>query len=240
MAAAAEFRRKNTHLPHFSVFSRVDISALEVQKVKRSAAAFQRGIFKASAIVTMAPEFRRKNIRLPADRYRGRNQYFVTLCFHDRQRLGADPRIATWLIDSLRKNAAACAFFIHAYCVMPDHVHFLADGAGDESNLIKFVESFKQETAFDFARRAHRRLWQFKYYDHILRASDASDRVACYIWLNPVRQGLCRAPTGYPFLGSFTEAGAKLLENRATPEWLPPWKKSTAAALKVRGATLGS
>jgi len=175
--------------------------------------------------MTTAAEFKRKDIRLPTDRYRGRSLYFVTLCFHDRRRLGASPRLASWLIASLRKHASVCAFFIHAYCVMPDHMHLLAVGAADASNLTKFVESFKQETAVEFARRTHRRLWQFKYYDRILRASDAADRVAWYIWLNPVRKGFCPRPTDYPFLGSFTELGVKLLKGSVAQEWRPPWKR---------------
>jgi len=182
----------------------------------------------------MAADFNRKNIRLGADRYRGRALYFVTLCFQDRRRLGANPRLAFWLTASLRKHASRCAFLIHAYCIMPDHMHLLAAGASEESNLIKFVESFKQETAVEFARRTHRRLWQFKYYDRILRASDAVDRVAWYIWLNPVRKGLCRAPTDYRFLGSFTEVGRKLLNGDSVTAWTPPWThlNPTAAALK--------
>ena len=31
-------------------------------------------------------------------------------------------------------------------------------------------------------------------------------------WLNPVRTGLCRTPTDYPFLGSFTELGKGMLK----------------------------
>ena len=108
---------------------------------------------------------------------------------------------------------------------MPDHMHFLAAGASDESSLIKFVESFKQETAVEFARRTDRRLWQFKYYDRILRASDALDRVAWYIWMNPVRQGLCRTPTDYPFLGSFTEVGTKLLRSGLV---VAPWSPTSS------------
>jgi REP element-mobilizing transposase RayT len=115
--------------------------------------------------MTIRSEFKRKNLRLPPGRYRGRNLYFVTLCFHDRRRLAVNPCLASWLIASLRKHAAVCAFFIHAYCVMPDHIHLLAAGGSDESNVIKFVEALKQDTAVEFARRTHRRLWQFKYYD---------------------------------------------------------------------------
>jgi REP element-mobilizing transposase RayT len=98
-------------------------------------------------------KFQHKNIRLPAERYLGRNLYFVTLCFANRRRFGASPRVATWLIARLRKHAAICQFLIHAYCVMPDHLHALAAGAADGSNLTKLVESFKQETAVEFARR---------------------------------------------------------------------------------------
>jgi len=107
---------------------------------------------------------------------------------------------------------------------MPDHVHILTAAASETSNLVKFIEAFKQDTAFEFAPRVHRPLWQFKYYDRILRAADSADRVAWYVWLNPVRKGLCSTPTEYPFLGSFTELGARLLKGSATAQWIPPWK----------------
>jgi REP element-mobilizing transposase RayT len=177
------------------------------------------------------PEFRRKHIRLPAQNYRGQRLYFVTLCFDRRRRFGANPRIAGWLISRLQKHAAACEFFLHAYCVMPDHMHALAEGGTSASNLVKFIEAFKQETAIEFARRTQRRLWQFKYYDHILRRRDSFEGVAWYIWLNPVRKALCRVPAEYPLQGSFTEFGATLLKGSVAAEWTPPWR---TAALKSR------
>ncbi|MGC2422595.1 MAG: transposase [Candidatus Acidiferrales bacterium] len=176
--------------------------------------------------MTAMPAFKRQNIRLPAGNYLGRSSYFVTLCFEGRRRFGANTRIALWLIARLREHAATCLLFIHAYCIMPDHMHALAIAAADESNLMKFVESFKQETAFEFARRTSRCLWQAKYYDRILRRSDAVDCVAWYIWMNPVRQGLCRTPMDYPFLGSFTDMGARLLKGSPAMDWMPPWEKN--------------
>ena len=172
-------------------------------------------------------EFLHKRIRLPAERYLGQQFYFVTLCFHRRRRLGADRRIARWLIDELRNHTAACEFFVHAYCVMPDHVHVLVAGASETSDLLKFVMSFKQKTASEFVHATHRPLWQFKYYDHILRGRDSADRVAWYIWMNPVRKGLCATPAAYPFLGSFTAIGGRMLKGVAAAEWTPPWKDAT-------------
>jgi REP element-mobilizing transposase RayT len=176
--------------------------------------------------VSTSADLRRKNIRLPAGNYRGRRLYFVTLCFENRRPLGANPRIAQWIVHRLRKHAADCEFFVHAYCVMPDHLHILAAAAAETGNLVKFIEAFKQETAVEFARRTHRRLWQFKYYDRILRSTDSADRVAWYIWLNPVRARLCCASADYPFLGSFTGLGSRLLKGVATTDWTPPWKSA--------------
>ncbi len=85
-----------------------------------------------------APHFRRKNIRLPADRYFGQGFYFLTLCFSDRRSFGANPRVATWLVERLKYHSAACGFHIHAYCVMPDHVHVLAAANREQSNMLKF------------------------------------------------------------------------------------------------------
>ena len=194
-------------------------------------------------MMTPIAEFKRKDIRLPRDRYRAWGLYFLMLCFQNRRRFGARPRVASWLVAKLRKHAATCAFFIHAYCVMPDHIHhihLLAAGSSEESNLIKFVESFKQDTAIEFARRTRHRLWQFKYYDRILRNSDAADRVAWYIWLNPIRKALCCTPNDYPFLGSFTDMGTKLLRNALVTPWVPPWKSDKANSCRAedRGATL--
>jgi putative transposase len=157
--------------------------------------------------------------------YHGKRLYFVTLCFESRRRFGANARVASWIIASLRKHSAASGFYVHAYCVMPDHVHVLADATQEESNLMVFVESFKQESGFEFERRTHRRLWQFKYYDSILRGSDGPERVAWYIWLNPVRKGLCQTPAEYPFLGSFTKVGTRLLRGSVAAEWAPLWKR---------------
>lgn len=180
--------------------------------------------------------FRRKNIRLPADRYRGKGMYFVTLCFANRHRFGANHHLASWIVASIRKHAAACDFYVHAYCVMPDHVHMLAAGATSQSSLIKFVEALKQDTAVAFARQMNRPLWQTKYYDHILRTSDSADRVAWYIWLNPVRQGLCRTPADYQSLGSFTDIGTKMLQSSVHIEWTPPWKPGAPATAALQSA----
>jgi putative transposase len=172
----------------------------------------------------MPINFKHKNIRLPADQYRGQKSYFVTACFDRRRPYGTRPAVSRWLIGMLREHAAAGGFLIHAYCLMPDHLHFLSEGINQHCDLLNFVASFKKETGFQFEGREKKRLWQPKFYDHILRGGANAEAVCWYIWLNPVRTGICQSPAEYAFSGSFTEWGVNLLKSAPATGWTPPWK----------------
>jgi putative transposase len=172
------------------------------------------------------PDFRRKNIRLPAARYRGRQWYFVTACCTERTPFFADAALATSLIETLRGVALERNFAVHAYCVMPDHVHLLICGMREESDLLLFVRELKHRTGQAAWRSGRPHLWQKKFYDHILRRSEAVSSVASYIWMNPVRRGLCARPDEYPLSGSFTLDWERVRQRAAHLDrpWVPPWK----------------
>ena len=148
--------------------------------------------------------FFHKNIRLPADRYVGQQWYFLTLCCDGRQPEFSIPEIARRLIEILRRTSETAQFSIYAYCVMPDHVHMLVCGLAETSDLLVFVKRLKQITSFEFRRRFGRNLWQKKFYDHILRKNEQPAAIASYIWMNPMRKGLCADPRKYEFFGSFS------------------------------------
>ena len=95
------------------------------------------------------PQFRRKRIRLPKGEYLGRRWYFVTVCSYQRQPLLIRPGVARSVLNRLREVSAAHSFSVHAYCVMPNHAHFLAEGTNDGSDLLEFVAAFKHRTALD-------------------------------------------------------------------------------------------
>lgn len=170
--------------------------------------------------------FHRKNIRLAREHYRGENRYFITICCQHRHRAFLDRDFTEHAIEMLRETAASYDFAIHSYCFMPDHMHVLAMGLTPSCDLLNFILSFKRGTTAAFGKRnAPCILWQKKFYDHILRGRDDPERVAAYIWMNPVRRGLCQSAQEYPFSGSFTLAWGNF-QQPAEP-WLPSWKSQT-------------
>ena len=172
--------------------------------------------------------FRRKNIRLNAINYRGRAWFFITLCCEHRHPVFANDKWALSLIDCLKRTADRYHFSVHAFCVMPDHFHALVEGIAPDSDLLLFVTMFKQATSGEYSLESGVPLWQKKFYDHILRPEESPDAVSWYIWMNPVRKGLCGEPDLYPYSGSFTGQG----ENMSRPEieWVPAWKKTLSVS----------
>jgi putative transposase len=169
----------------------------------------------------MHPTFRRKNIRLPRDYYVGLRRYFVTTVCADRQPLLSHAATAHGVIDVLRETSQHHGFATLAYCAMPDHLHFLAVGLTESSNLLNFVMHFKRRTTIAHAERLGTRLWQKKFFDHILRESEANSAVAFYVRMNPVRAGLCDDPWKYEFAGAFSDDWSDL---HAESPWTPPWR----------------
>jgi hypothetical protein len=84
---------------------------------------------------------------------------------------------------------------------MPDHLHALVLGRHDAADLIRFVQRFKQVTAFDFRRETGLRLWQQSFYDRVLRVEEDLADIAAYILANPIRAGLAGQTDDYPLSG---------------------------------------
>jgi putative transposase len=159
--------------------------------------------------------------------YVGRSSYFVTLCCAGRRPAFADSCSAIELIETLRKNSVAQSFAVNAYCAMPDHFHMFVAGIEPASDLLAFVKNIKQTTSRVYHRRSGETLWQKKFYDHILRPRDNAEGVAAYIWMNPVRKGLCTDPPEYAYSGSFVVDWKKAIA--PVESWVPHWKKRLPA-----------
>ena len=126
----------------------------------------------------------------------------IRIGVQDRRPIFADPGVAAALVDVLRRHADQTKVLVHAYCVMPDHVHLLLSPSLT-CDVVTFVGQFK-----NLALRAAWRqgvaggFWQAGFDDRVLSGGDQLEAVAEQVLTNPVRRGLVRSWPEYPFGGS--------------------------------------
>jgi putative DNA methylase len=91
-------------------------------------------------------------------------------------------------------------YHLHAWCIMPTHVHVLASPAADRT-LSEILHSWKSFTAKAANRALGRKgsFWAEEYFDRVIRDDDHYGAVHAYIVNNPVKAGLCAAPEDWPF-----------------------------------------
>ncbi|MGH9684707.1 MAG: transposase [Candidatus Acidiferrales bacterium] len=118
-------------------------------------------------------DFERKRIRLAAEHYKGRGRYFLTFCCESRRQVFRDPVAAVWLLRRLREIADADLFLLHAWCLMPDHLHILIEGLSEKCAALAFAAKFKQMTGYEGKPMTGANIWQGRFYDHILRTQES-------------------------------------------------------------------
>jgi putative transposase len=185
--------------------------------------------------------FRRKDIRLSRQSYIGQRLYFITICCYNRAPVFTDLSYGLIVLAHLNALAQSNTFLLHAYSLMPDHLHFLAQGQTPVSDLFSLVTGFKDVTTRAHKNRAGSPLWQPRFYDHILWSADQTESVAHYIWANPVRKGISAHPASYPLSGS--QSIDWKTRTSASHLWLPPWKtecRDGGAHLLIGKAGTGS
>jgi REP element-mobilizing transposase RayT len=140
--------------------------------------------------------------RIKGFSYLGPYRYFITFCTLDRARVFTDIRLGDAVALQFRRTCRKKKFVILAYCLMPDHAHFLLEGTDDRSDLAALIKSAKQSSGQRFAARMKRPLWEEGFHDHVLRPEEDPKRFARYTIENPVRAGLVKSPLDYPLSGS--------------------------------------
>jgi len=146
-----------------------------------------------------APRPNTAHPRLPEFSYRGTFAYHLTIVSHKRERnLLPAERVISQALD---EAAAACDFELLAWVIMPDHMHMLTLGLLESSDCVRFLQRFKQLSAYRFKQRTGSRLWQPSFHDHVARTEEDLWALAKYIVENPVRARLCDAIEEWPQMG---------------------------------------
>jgi REP element-mobilizing transposase RayT len=109
-----------------------------------------------------------------------------------------DPRCARIVAQTLLHGDGE-SYALHAWCVMPNHVHALLATPRD-AELGAIVRTWKTFSARRINETLGRRgpVWARDYFDRYIRNDAHYESNKRYIEMNPVAAGLCDTPEAWP------------------------------------------
>jgi len=109
-----------------------------------------------------------------------------------------DARIARVVQDNLWFHDGG-SYRLLAWCVMPNHVHVLAEMAKPLAVVLKNWKSYTGSQANKLLGTIGETFWQADYFDRYIRDEEHFRRVVRYIENNPVKAGLVRELAEWPW-----------------------------------------
>ena len=125
--------------------------------------------------------------------------FFVTSATFNRRRLFQVVANAELFLETLQKYRREGYFKLHAFVVMPDHIHLLLTPQGitieRAMGLIKGGFSHRIGSKFP--------VWQRGFTDHRIRDRNDFETRHNYIHQNPVRAGIVELCEEYPYSSAY-------------------------------------
>jgi REP element-mobilizing transposase RayT len=110
------------------------------------------------------------------------------------------PETAGMVDSAIRyRDSATGHYRLHAYVVMPNHVHMLITPHIGISVLMQSLKRFTARQANRMLSRAGEPFWQEESYDRLVRNQMEFERIASYIEMNPVTAGLVATSELFPW-----------------------------------------
>jgi putative transposase len=148
--------------------------------------------------------------------------YFVIFTTSQRRRLFVVESYARLFLKTMYAYRRQAKFQLHAFVLMPEHVHLLLTPASDLTleRSIQFIKGgYSRAFGIEFGSRE---VWQRGFTDHRIRDADDFAQHRDYIHQNPVKRGLAESAKEYRYCSAFP--GFKLDERTsaakaAVHEW---------------------
>ena len=144
--------------------------------------------------------------------YVGKCHYSLTFCTDDRHAVFVDAKHVALVLAQFLRAAGEWQFDITAYCFMPDHVHLIMSGLNANSDVKSFIGLAKQYSGFYFKHEYGVPLWERYGFEHFIRDEMELALTIRYVLANPVRAGVVKHPSEYPYVGSSRYSLQELLE----------------------------
>ncbi len=123
---------------------------------------------------------------------------FITCVTHDRIHYLEGERNIAVFWDTLRKVQALHPFHLFAYVTLPDHFHWLLQLPENKPNFSIILQSVKYNFTWNLKRdlgiNKSLKVWQNRFWDHVIRDDDDLQIHFDYIHWNPVKHGYVKNP----------------------------------------------
>ena len=102
------------------------------------------------------------------------------------------------LVEAIQYNAATLRHYVlHAFVVMPNHVHVLITPVVPLPKLTRSLKGITAKRANAVLGLTGIPFWQDETYDHLVRDGREFERIRNYIEDNPVRAGLVKDASAF-------------------------------------------
>jgi putative transposase len=126
--------------------------------------------------------------------------FFVTSGTDNRRRLFQVERNAELFLEILQHYRAEGHYKLHAFVVMPDHIHLLLTPQATLERAIGLIKG-----GFSHRLRSNFPIWQRGFTDHRVRDTTDFNLRRNYIHQNPVSARLCESSEAYPYSSANTK-----------------------------------
>jgi REP element-mobilizing transposase RayT len=110
------------------------------------------------------------------------------------------PEIANMIAEAIRyRDWRLRHYDLHAFVVMPNHVHLLMTPLISVSKVMHSLKRFTAMEANKILGLTGQPFWQDESYDRLVRSDTEFDRITRYIETNPVKAGLAATPAEFPW-----------------------------------------
>ena len=121
------------------------------------------------------------------------------------------PAIAKLVADAIEAGSKD-RYLLHAWVVMPNHVHLLITPQIEVRELMRRLKGSTAREANLLLGLTGQPFWQEESYDHLVRNAYELGKIENYILQNPVQAGLARNEEEYPWSSAsrrLTDSGLK-------------------------------
>jgi putative transposase len=138
--------------------------------------------------------------------------YHVIVRGNQRQKIFTSDKDYQAYIERLARYRKKYDYKLHAYCLMPNHVHLLLESS--EHPLAKLMQGLQQSYSqyFNLKHRKTGHVFEGRYKAILCQKDEYLLQLIRYIHLNPVRAGMVRTPERYRYSGDHAYLQGKATE----------------------------